>query len=185
MFLLYDVINCRQLSLGYSLLTKRKFWEETCAKVNAITLSQLEAAAVEIRKTGKYTDPDILTLERQVQIIASKTPHSFAKCANKATHIKALMLSDGIPVLWITINPSDLQSTLVLILAGMRYQDNGINNSAEVLARKTAIMNPVAVTYFFEATCHGIFEHLLVAGSKDEGLLGPVSTYFGTVETNG
>ncbi|WP_375449088.1 hypothetical protein [uncultured Nostoc sp.] len=124
-------------------------------------------------------------LERQVQIVASKTPHCFAKCANQAIHIKALMLSDGMPVLWITINPSDLQSTLVLILAGMRYEDNGVNNSAEAFARMTATMNPVAVARFFEATCRGIFEHLLAAGSKDGWLLGPVSTYFGTVETNG
>ena len=100
MFLLYDIsIDCRQLSLGYLLLTKRRFWGETCAKVNAITLSQLEAATTEIKKTGKCTNPDILTLERQVQIVASKSPHFFAKCVNQATPIKALMLNDGMPVL--------------------------------------------------------------------------------------
>lgn len=46
-------------------------------------------------------------------------------------------------------------------------------------------MNLVAVAQFFEAVCTGIFKHLLVAGSIKDGLLGPVSTYFGTVETNG
>ena len=46
-------------------------------------------------------------------------------------------------------------------------------------------MNPVAVAQFFAATCRGIFEHLLAAGFEDGGLFGPVSTYFGTVETNG
>ncbi len=44
-------------------------------------------------------------------------------------------------------------------------------------------MNSVAVAHFFEATCRGIFEHLLAAGSKDGGLFGPISPYFGTVET--
>lgn len=89
------------------------------------------------------------------------------------------------PVLWITINPFDLQSTLVLIFAGMRYKDNGVNNSVEAFARMTATMNPVAVARFFKATYCGIFEHLLAAGSKDGELFGPVSTYFGTIETNG
>lgn len=107
MFLLYDVINRRQSSLRYLPLTKRKFWGETCAKVNAITLSQLEAAATEIKKTGKCIDPNILIVERQVQIIASKSPHSFAKCTNQATHIKALMLNNKMPFVWITINTSD------------------------------------------------------------------------------
>ncbi len=102
------------------LLTRRKFWGETCAKVNAITLSQLEAAAAKIKKTDKCTDPDILTLEQQVQIVAFKSPHSFTKCVNQATYIKTLMVNDGMPVLWIMINPSDLQSPLILILADMQ-----------------------------------------------------------------
>ena len=48
----------------------------------------------------------------------------------------------------------------------------------------TAIINTLAVAYFFETVCYGIFEHLLATGSKDKGLLDPISTYFGTVETN-
>ena len=171
MFLLYNIINCRQLSLGYLLLTKKKFWGETCTKVNAITLFQLEAIAAEIKETGKCIDPDILMIKRQVQIVASKTPYYFAKCAKQATHIKVLMLSDRMSMLWITINPSDLQSTLVLIFADIRYKDNGVNNSAEAFARLTATMNPVAMARFFEATCRSIFEHLLAAGFKDRGLL--------------
>ena len=119
MFLVYDVINRRQASLGYSLLTKTRQWKETHALVDAITFSQLEAAAIEIKKTGKCTDSTIFKLERQVQVVAVTTPHSFAKCADQAIHMKALMLSDGMPVLWIMINPSDLRSVLVLVLAGM------------------------------------------------------------------
>ena len=63
MFLLYNYINCRQLSFEYLLLTKKKFWRETCAKVNTFTLSQLEAVVVEIKETDKCTDSDILMLE--------------------------------------------------------------------------------------------------------------------------
>ena len=36
MFLVYDVINRRQASLGYSLLTKTRQWKETHALVDAI-----------------------------------------------------------------------------------------------------------------------------------------------------
>lgn len=95
------------------------------------------------------------------------------------------MVNYGMPVLWITLNPSDLRSFLVLVLAGMRFVDNDQNISADLFAQTTATMNLVAVAKFFEATCTGIFEHLLAAGSQEGGLLGPVSTYFGTVETNG
>ncbi len=75
------------------------------------------------------------------------------------------MFNNGMLVQWIIINLFDLRSPLVLILAGMRYKLNGAITSAETFARMTATRNPVAVARFFEATYHGIFEHLLVAGS--------------------
>lgn len=43
----------------------------------------------------------------------------------------------------------------------------------------------IAVAQFFEATCSAIFNNLLHANSLDGGLFGPISTYFGTLETNG
>ena len=107
-------------------------------------------------------------LKRQVQIVVFKTLYSFAKCGNQATHIKALIFNDGMHILWITINPSDLQNTLVLIFAGMRYKDNGVINSAKASARITSTLNSVAVASFFEASCHNIFKHLLATGFKDE-----------------
>lgn len=67
----------------------------------------------------------------------------------------------------------------------MRYEDNAVNNFVEAFARMTATMNLVAVAHFFEATYCDIFQHLLATGSEDEGLFDPISTYFGTVETNG
>ncbi len=184
-FLLYDVVNRRRAGLGYFLLTKTRFWEQTHAEVDALTMAELNDAANEIQATGKCTNPAILKLERQVQIVAGQTPHSFARFAEQAVHIKALMINDGMPVLWITLNPSALQSFLVLVLAGVRYESSESNGTADAFVRATATMNPVAVARFFEAICTGIFEHLLAAGSNNGGLLGPVSTYFGKVETNG
>lgn len=95
------------------------------------------------------------------------------------------MLNDGMPMLWITINLFDFRSTLVLIFAGMQYEYNGINNSAEAFTRMTITINLIAMACFFEVICCSIFEYLLTAGSKDGGFLGLISTYFGTVETNG
>lgn len=99
MFLLYNIINHRQSFLGYLLLIKRKFWGKTCAKVNIIILSQLKATVVEIKKTGKYIDPNILTFKQQIQIVVSKSSHFFVKCANQATYIKILMLNKEMSVL--------------------------------------------------------------------------------------
>ncbi len=67
----------------------------------------------------------------------------------------------------------------------MQYKLNSANTSAEAFIRITIIINLVAMAFFFETICHGSFEHLLATGSKDEGLLDLISTYFGIVEING
>lgn len=54
MFLLYDFINRHHSSLGYHLLTKTRFWEETHAKVDFLSLLDLKNAVAEIKITGMF-----------------------------------------------------------------------------------------------------------------------------------
>ena len=81
------------------------------------------------------------------------------------------MVNHGMLVLWITLNPLDLRSPLVLKLAGVCLDASGRNKAALDIHAATATMNPVAVAKFFAATCRGIFEHLLAAGATDDGFL--------------
>lgn len=67
----------------------------------------------------------------------------------------------------------------------MRFENNGPTTSKEEFQQVTAMMNLIAITQFFETICTGIFRRPLVARSIKGGLLGLVSTYFGTVEING
>lgn len=98
-FLLYDVINFRQSGQGYFLLIKTRFWEQTYADIDALTMAELNKAVEEVKITEKYTNPTILKLERQVQIVVAQIPYLFAKCDDQAVYIKALRISDGMPVL--------------------------------------------------------------------------------------
>lgn len=45
------------------------------------------------------------------------------------------------------------------------------------------MMNFIIVAYFFKTTCGGIFKHLIATNSKEKEPIGPVFTYFGTIET--
>ncbi len=71
MFLLYNLIQQRSSSLGYNLLVKKRNWSDIYKLVNNISYNCLRATATEIKATNKYTDPDIVKLECQVQTIAS------------------------------------------------------------------------------------------------------------------
>ena len=185
MFLLYDVVQRCAAQIGHHLLLKSLIYQQTQRQVQEITFIQLEQAASEIKTTGQCTDPAIWDLERQIQVVAKSIPHSHGQYADQAMHIKALMVSDGMPIFWITLNPSDLQSPLVLTFARVHLDSSITETTAKCFQESTAVMNPVAVVQFFNTTCQGIFKHLLQAESGSGGLFGPVLTYFGTVETNG
>lgn len=66
----------------------------------------------------------------------------------------------------------------------MQYKFNGANTFVEAFAKMIATMNPVALDHFFEAMCHGIFEYLLAASSKNRELFSLISPYFGIVQTD-
>lgn len=148
MFLLYDVIQRREAQLGYHLLLKSSVYKQTQRRVGDITLFQLEKAATEIKETGRCTDPAVLDLEHQIQVVAKKAPHSHSRCAEQAVHINALMVSDGMPTLWITLNPSDFRSPLVLSFAGVQLETAVMNGTIRQMQESAATMSPVAVAFF-------------------------------------
>lgn len=74
---------------------------------------------------------------------------------------------------------------MVLVFAGVRYENSNLNNSTKQFAWIIATINLVIVVKFFEVTYINIFHQLLNNKSYKSGLLGPVSTNFRIVETNG
>lgn len=94
------------------------------------------------------------------------------------------MISDRMSTIWITLNPSNLWSFLILILAKVQLGDNSSNAFAEEFKQATAIINLMAIAQFFEAIYTSIFKRFLAARSIENRLFGPVLTYFRTVKTN-
>ena len=135
-----------------------------------------------IKETNRCTNPAILALEQQVQIVITHVPHLYARCFQFKLRLKALMITDRIPILWITINPTDLQYLFVICLA--RVELDLESDVAPVFARKTAIINPVTMAKFFDIICKAVLLSLFANEHHDGGLLGPVSTYFKIVKTN-
>ncbi|MCJ1347504.1 hypothetical protein MMC31_005729 [Peltigera leucophlebia] len=87
MYMVYDVIQRRSAALGYSLLVKSKQWSATQGLIAKISHKQLCDAAEAVRTTNTCRDPAILALERQVQLVAAHTPHSFAKYYQFRLHL--------------------------------------------------------------------------------------------------
>jgi hypothetical protein len=86
------------------------------------------------------------------------------------------------PAFWLTINPSDLQNPLILMLTGAPYSTN-IATSA--VRKIIATSDPMAVAQFFHTTCKAILDGLLDSKPGETRILSDISNYFGVIESNG
>ncbi|KAL5335625.1 hypothetical protein BJX70DRAFT_311391 [Aspergillus crustosus] len=84
-----------------------------------------------------------------------------------------------------TINPSDLQNPLVLLLARIQYSSDSFQTATPTFQQTIATSNPVAVTRFVHYTCRAMLDGLLRSKPGEPRILSDVSNYFGVVESNG
>ncbi|CAF5076995.1 unnamed protein product, partial [Rotaria sp. Silwood1] len=99
------------------------------------------------------------------------------------TRIHALIFNQGLPSIFLTINPADIHSPVALYFAGVQLNLDKIQNEqlmdtyrrAEIIAS-----HPVATAKFFHVLISNILDSMIMGG-----VLGPVKAYFGTVESQG
>src|SRR4051794_39877499 len=185
MYLLYDVIQLRQSSIGHRLLVKRQNWESTKDDIASLTSEQLQDAAKAIANGQIIDNPIIQRLRRDLITIGRQVPQSFSQKLIMRSKLKGVIVRFGMPAFWITINPSDLRNPLVLILAGVELPEGTLPAANAAIRLATATSNPVAIAQFFHHTCKAIFDGFLHSPTSEIGILGQVSNHFGVVETNG
>lgn len=150
-----------------------------------MSIDQLEDAAKAVADRGFTDDPVIQRLQRNIVTIGMQVPESFSQKLKRRSEIKGLLVRDGMPAYWMTINPSDLRNLLVLVLAGVKYSVNAVLTATAAIRQATVPSNPIAVAQFFHHTCKGIFDDLLSSNTGRISILGQVANHFGVVKTNG
>jgi hypothetical protein len=102
--------------------------------------------------------------------------------------IKSLIVRDGIPAIWFTLNPNDITNPVKLRLAAYRYQDpeqaEAFLTSLDVSYKRMrlAISDPLSSALFFQREISMFFTYYVKVG--EPSVFGRVSQYFGAVETN-
>lgn len=185
MYLLYDVIQLRNSCLGNSLLIKRTQWASVTQDLNSLHVARLQNAARELAASHVTKDPLVRRLLKNLTAIGAQVPGSFFQKLQMRAEIRGLIVREGMPAFWLTINPSDLQNPLVLILAGVQLSTDNLSNEIATVRRAVATADPAAVARFFHYTCKAVLDGLLGGKPAKTGVLGDISNYFGVVESNG
>jgi hypothetical protein len=99
------------------------------------------------------------------------------------TRIHALIFNQGLPSIFLTLNPADIHSPAALYFAGVKLDLDNIQNEQIMDTYKRAEIiasHPVATAKFFHLLITNILDTMIVGG-----VLGPIKAYFGTVESQG
>ena len=107
---------------------------------------------------------------------------AYSRSASR-TRIHAIIYNQGLPSIFLTLNPADIHSPAALYIASAKLDLHNIQREqltttyeiAEIIAS-----HPVATAKFFHLLITNILETIIVGG-----VLGPIKAYFGTVENQG
>ena len=136
-----------------------------------------------------HSNPTVVALERRLAAVGRHVPGSdYVRKALQA-EMRGLMVERGQPSFFITINPADLHHPITLHYAGIDinldtpFDQNWLKKSrrCEVVAE-----DPVAVAQMFHKIITTWLDTILgvkTTGPNVRGVLGRVTGYFGTVET--
>ena len=74
-------------------------------------------------------------------------------------------------VFWLTINLSDLQNLLILILARIEFSGDALPKANTAICYIATTSNLIAVAQFFNYICKAIFKGLLCSNTSEIGIL--------------
>jgi hypothetical protein len=177
MFYLYDLILFRQTCVGNYLQVKKGYWANATSDLAKLTGDELHAAAAEFKNKTKISNPLIHTLINNMRIISSFNPESYGEKIRLRNLIFGKIGRLGIPLIWFTLNPHDIRNIFVVKLAGedVILDDTGSKSRLLKLTLKIA--------QYFHTIVRAFFDCFFKCLSREAGIFGTVSSYFGVVES--
>jgi hypothetical protein len=185
MFVLFNMMQRRQACWNASLMASRPYFRDTATDLQTLTSKEIEAALISVtKKTFSSVDnPRINMLMRQIKTLGGNVMGSAYSRATLRTQIHALIFNQGLPSIFMTINPADIHSRIALYFAGVDLDlDTIIPETIPSTYERAQITasHPVATARFFNVLISSILKCMV-----EKGVLGPIKAYFGTVENQG
>jgi hypothetical protein len=185
MFVMFNVLQRRQACWNASLMASRPYFRGAATDLQALTTKEIEAALVSATKHtfSSIANPRINMLMKQIRAVGGSVMGSaYSRTALRA-QIHGLIFNQGLPSIFMTINPADIHSRIALYFAGIDLDlDRILPETIPSTYERAQIIaaHPVATARFFNVLISSILKCIV-----EKGVLGPIKAYFGTVENQG
>jgi len=186
-FIVFNMLQRREACLHARLMTSKPYFSKTAdqiVSVNADDVKEVLSSFEKNKMNIRSHNPQMHALLSQVKAVGGKVMGSAHSRSLLRSQIHGLIFNQGLPSIFLTINPADINSRIALYFAGVNLDLDAIipNNLPSTYQRAEIIAShPVATAKFFDRLVTTVLE-TMIAGEK---VLGPVKAYFGTVESQG
>ncbi|CAF1390721.1 unnamed protein product [Didymodactylos carnosus] len=186
MFVAFNILQKRNACFQARLLVSRPYFRQNAVQLQTLTAAEIQSALACISQ-NKYSAKENPRLNMLLNHIKTVGSHVMGSCQSRGSlrnEIHGLIYHSGLPDIFITINPADIHSPVAMYFAGVNLDLDKIldDNYPQSSYKRAQICakNPVAIARFFHKLISTIIETTIKGGA-----LGPVITYYGTIENQG
>jgi hypothetical protein len=183
-FIAFNMLQRREACLHARLMTSKPFFSKTAEQIVSLNVDDINKVLNDFGKnklSASNRNPQVSALLSQVKAVGGKVMGSIQSRSALRNQIHGLIFNQGLPSIFLTINPADINSRVALYFAGVDLDLDAIipNNLPSTYQRAEIIAShPAATAKFFHRLVTTVLE-TMISGEK---VLGPVKAYFGTVE---
>ena len=186
-FIVFNMLQRREACLHARLMTSKPYFSRTADQIVSLKVDDIKEVLSNFEKNktnASGRNPQVNALLSQVKAVGGKVMGSAYSRSALRNQIHGLIFNQGLPSIFLTINPADINSRVALYFAGVDLDLDAIipSNLPSTYQRAEIIAShPVATAKFFHQLVTTVLE-TMITGEK---VLGPVKAYFGTVENQG
>ncbi len=184
-FVVFNLLQRRDACFHAQLIATKPYFQASADEIQSLNSKDIEMA-LENNSKRTYSSESNSALNKLLQHIKTIGGRVMGSAYSRTalrTRIHALIFNQGLPSIFLTLNPADIHSPVALYFAGVKLDLDNIQNEQLMDTYKRAEIiasHPVATAKFFHLLITNILDTMIVGG-----VLGPIKAYFGTVESQG
>lgn len=184
-FVVFNLLQRRDACFHAQLIATKPYFRASADEIQFLDVKDIEIALDNNLKKAHSSESNsaLNKLIQHVKTIGGRVMGSAYSRTALRNQIHALIYNQGLPSIFLTVNPADIHSPIALYFAGVKLDLDNIQKEQLMDTYKRAEIiasHPVAAARFFHLLITNILDTMIVGG-----VLGPTKAYFGTVESQG
>ena len=154
-FIAFNMLQRREACLHARLMTSKPFFTKTAEQIVSLSVDDIKQVLNDFEKSkvsASSRNPQVNALLSQVKAVGGRVMGSAHSRSTLRNQIHGLIFNQGLPSIFLTINPADINSRVALYFAGVDLDLGAIipNNLPSTYQRAEIIAShPVATAKFF------------------------------------